>query len=282
MMVFSNSCGQCKVRDQALCGVLSDIELAPLADCGVQRKLARGETLVRAGDSAPVCANIQRGLMKISHINPAGQEVIVGLLWPGDFVGTPFRTERLAPHDVVALTPVSLCLFPQRHMERALIEHPSMERALLSRTLAELEAARTHCSKLARATALARVAGFIVESARRRDALGSERDSETVTTVELPLSRGEMADLLGLTIANSAHDDPNVYLDLRCPDGVIACAHLHVIGRHQPHDRVNERPHWHSLAVLVGDVLVQFVPFQDSEVVVPPGKSPPPPAIAAV
>jgi CRP/FNR family transcriptional regulator len=75
-----------------------------------------------------------------------------------------------------------------------------MERALLSRTLAELEAARTHCSKLARATALARVAGFIVESARRRDALGSERDSEIVTTVELPLSRGEMADLLGLTI----------------------------------------------------------------------------------
>jgi CRP/FNR family transcriptional regulator len=85
-------------------------------------------------------------------------------------------------------------------MERALIENPSMERALLSRTLAELEAARTHCSKLARATALARVAGFIVESARRTDTLGSERDSETVTTIELPLSRGEMADLLGLTI----------------------------------------------------------------------------------
>lgn len=200
MMVFSNSCGQCKVRDQALCGVLSDIELAPLAACGVQRTLARGETLVRAGDSAPVCANIQRGLMKISDINPAGQEVIVGLLCPGDFVGRPFRSEQPALHDVVALTPVSLCLFPQRHMERALTENPSMERALLSRTLAELEAARTHCSKLARATALARVAGFIVESARRRDALGSERDSEIVTTVELPLSRGEMADLLGLTI----------------------------------------------------------------------------------
>lgn len=195
MMVFTNSCGQCKVRDQALCGVLTDVELAPLAACGVQRKLARGETLVRAGDSAPVCANIQRGLMKISDINPAGQEVIVGLLWPGDFVGTPFRTEQPALHDVVALTPVSLCLFPQRHMERALVENPSMERALLSRTLAELERARTHCSKLARATALARVAGFILESVRR-----SEPHSETVTTIELPLSRGEMADLLGLTI----------------------------------------------------------------------------------
>jgi CRP/FNR family transcriptional regulator, anaerobic regulatory protein len=194
-MVFSNNCGQCKVRDQALCGVLSDAELAPLAACGVQRSLARGETLVRAGDPAPICANIQRGLMKISHINPAGQEVIVGLLWPGDFVGAPFRDDQAAPHDVVALTPVSLCVFPQRHMERSLIAHPTMERALLSRTLTELEAARTRVSQLARATALARVASFIGDALRR-----SEHDGETVTTIELPLSRGEMADLLGLTI----------------------------------------------------------------------------------
>ncbi|MCM0032206.1 Crp/Fnr family transcriptional regulator [Sandarakinorhabdus limnophila] len=197
-MVFGTSCKQCGVRGQALCGVLADEELAPLAACGVQRSLARGETLVHAGDQAPICANIQRGLMKISHINPAGQEVIVGLLWPGDFVGTPFAGGPPLPaaHDIVALTPVSLCQFPQARVERTMVAHPAMERALLSRTLAELGAVRTRLSRLARATALARVAGFITESAHR----SGVDDGETVTTIELPLSRGEMADLLGLTI----------------------------------------------------------------------------------
>ncbi len=202
-MVFGNSCKQCGVRGQALCGVLADEELAPLAACGVQRSLARGETLVHAGDRVPICANIQRGLMKISHINPAGQEVIVGLLWPGDFVGTPFAGGQPLPagHDIVALTPVSLCQFPQARVERTMVAHPAMERALLSRTLAELGAMRTRLSRLARATALARVAGFIVETARRQEAVGSAADDgETVTTIELPLSRGEIADLLGLTI----------------------------------------------------------------------------------
>lgn len=196
-MVFIHSCGKCLVRDSALCGVLSDAELAPLAASGVQRSLARGETLVRAGDPAPICANIQRGLMKISHVNPAGQEVIVGLLWPGDFVGTPFGLggDQPAPHDVVALTPVSLCVFPRQRMEQALMQNPAMERVLLGRTLTELEAARLRLCRLARATALARVAGFILETLHR-----SGGDGETVATIELPLSRGETADLLGLTI----------------------------------------------------------------------------------
>lgn len=197
-MVFGNSCRQCAVRETALCGVLADAALAPLAAGGVQRSLARGETLVRAGDTAAVCANIQRGLMKISHINPAGQEVIVGLLWPGDFVGTPFAGDESPPaaHDVVALTPVTLCQFPQARIERCMTEHPAMERALLARTMAALGDVRTRLSRLARATALARVAGFIVETAQRGDA----DDHETVPVIELPLSRGEMADLLGLTI----------------------------------------------------------------------------------
>lgn len=196
-MVFGTSCKQCDVRGTALCGVLHDDALAPLAAHGLHRTLGRGETLVRAGDPAPICANIQRGLMKISHTNPAGQEVIVGLLWPGDFVGTPFADSLNQPaeHDVVALTPVTLCVFPQPVMERALVTHPDMERQLLRRTLTELGQVRTRLSLMARATALARVAGFIAETARRHG--GNEGG---VTSIDLPLSRGEMADLLGLTI----------------------------------------------------------------------------------
>lgn len=195
-MVFGKSCSNCGVRNLALCGVLADQALAPLAAQGQQRKLARGESLIRAGDRMRLCANIQRGLMKICHINPAGQEVILGLLWPGDFVGTPFLDGSIAVHDVVAISPVLLCIFPQAAVERTMADHPLMERQLLTRTLAELGQVRTVLSRLARATALARVAGFIAETARRGD--GAAPDD--VRLIELPLSRGEMADFLGLTI----------------------------------------------------------------------------------
>lgn len=195
-MVFEQNCRQCAVRGSALCAALSDAQLLDLAAQGMQRRLARGEILVRAGDTAVPCANIQRGLMKICQTNPAGQEVIVGLLWPGDFVGAPFLAAAEAGHDVVALTPVTLCQFPARVMERALADHPAMERELLSRTMAELARLRARLGSLARATALARVAGFLIETAQRS---GSE-DGETITVIDLPLSRGEMADLLGLTI----------------------------------------------------------------------------------
>ncbi|WP_156255164.1 Crp/Fnr family transcriptional regulator [Sandarakinorhabdus oryzae] len=197
-MLFGKSCRQCVVRDAALCAALTDSQLEPLARCGVQRSLARGETLVRAGDPAPICANIQSGLLKISQISPAGQEMIIGLLWPGDFIGTPFMGDAAPPaqHDIVALTPVSLCQFPQAIMERALADHPMMERQLLRRTFTALGDVRGRISRLARATAQARVAGFLLETAHRQ----GDDDGETMLIIELPLSRGEIADLLGLTI----------------------------------------------------------------------------------
>lgn len=193
-MFFDHVCRQCAVRSSALCGVLPDDGLLALAGQGVQRRLARGEALVRAGDTTMPSANIQRGLMKICQTNPAGQEVIVGLLWPGDFIGAPFLAAAEAGHDVVALTPVTLCQFPTRVMEQAIAANPAMERELLARTLAELARLRLRIGHLARATALARVAAFIVETIQR-----SEQDG-AVTIIDLPLSRGEMADLLGLTI----------------------------------------------------------------------------------
>jgi CRP/FNR family transcriptional regulator len=195
-MLFTNNCRQCDVRDQALCAALPDERLAPFAAQGTQRRLARGQRLVHAGATHNPSANIQRGMMKISHTNPAGQDVIVGLLWPGDFIGAPFQAAASVGHDIVALTPVTLCQFPRHVIDQTLAANPAMERALLRRTLAEVERLRARLGSLARASALARVAGFLAETARR---CGAD-DGGSVASFDLPLSRGEMADLLGLTI----------------------------------------------------------------------------------
>lgn len=200
---MTRTCSDCGVRDSALCGSLNDEELAELGKLGVHRRLSRGDTLMRAGDPPLVCANIQSGVMKISSVTPDGSEAIVGLVYAGDFVGRPFAGP--SDHDVVALTDVELCVFPRAAFERTLADHRRMEHLLLERTLIELDRARRWLMRMGRATASARVAGFLDDIGRRLAAVNDcqrakpEKDGRGVA-FELPLSRGEIADLLGLTI----------------------------------------------------------------------------------
>lgn len=197
---MARSCDECGVRDRALCASLGDDELVTLGRLGVQRRLARGDTLIRAGDPPLVCANLQSGVMKIATLTPAGTESIVGLLYPGDFIGRPFATAN--EHDVIALTDVELCVFPRAMFERVLADHQRMEHLLLQRTLAELDRARRWLTRMGRATAAARVAGFLDDMGRRLAIPDCQRSGGVAQSMayDLPLSRGEIADLLGLTI----------------------------------------------------------------------------------
>ena len=201
---MARTCDDCGVRDSALCGSLTDAELGELSKLGVQRRLVRGETIMRAGDPPLVCANVQAGVMKIASVTAGGSEAIVGLVYPGDFIGRPFATA--SDHDVVALTDVELCVFPRAAFERALTDHKRMEHLMLERTMLELDRARRWLVRMGRATASARVAGFLDDMGRRlaavNDCQRQQVGAEPVrtTTFELPLSRGEIADLLGLTI----------------------------------------------------------------------------------
>lgn len=165
-----------------------------LAGLATPRRLVRGETLSHAGDAPISCANLQSGVMKIQAITKDGEAAILGLLYPGDFIGRPFSNIEL--HDIVALTDVTLCSFPKARFEAALSDHPALESLLLRRTLAELDRARGWLLRMGHSSAGARVAGFIEDMARRLGALGCD----TPVQLELPLSRGEIAELLGLTI----------------------------------------------------------------------------------
>ncbi|MBB6227043.1 Crp/Fnr family transcriptional regulator [Polymorphobacter multimanifer] len=169
--------------------------LAALARHGTQRQLARGETLAWAGDEAMVCANLQAGVMKLVAVTAGGEESIVGLLFPGDFIGQPFAGQH--GHAIVAATPVQICSFPRAAFAEALASQPQMEALLLERTMGELERTRHWLARMGRATATARVAGFLADVARRMGVLDC---SGAPMQTELPLSRGEMAELLGLTI----------------------------------------------------------------------------------
>ncbi|MBB5694983.1 Crp/Fnr family transcriptional regulator [Muricoccus pecuniae] len=183
------------VRDKSLCGSLNDEELITLNRIGRPRRLDRGETLVWAGDEALHCANLLSGVLKLSASTADGREQIVGLLYPSDFVGRPFAEE--AEHSVTALTEVELCVFPRKPFEAALENHVRMERLLLRRTLAALDEARARMLMLGRKSAEEKVASFLLDMAVH---LGCGKAAETEASFDLPLTRSQIADVLGLTI----------------------------------------------------------------------------------
>ena len=191
-------CTDCGVRDQALCGSLTDVELESLNRLGRRRRIARNEAFTWAGDDNLVCANLLSGVLKLSASTADGREQIVGLLYPADFVGQPFADK--VGYTITALTDAELCLFPREPFERVLSDHGRMERLLLQRVYAALDEARARIITLGRGTAGARVAGFLINVADRAASAGCRPFPDGPLTFDLPLARGEIADVLGLTI----------------------------------------------------------------------------------
>ena len=74
----------------ALCDGLDETALAALHQIGRRRRLRAGQAFGWFGDRASSCANLISGVLKVSRVEADGGIQIVGLLYPGDFVGTLF------------------------------------------------------------------------------------------------------------------------------------------------------------------------------------------------
>lgn len=189
-------CDSCAVRDAALCGSLDDGELAELHRIGRRRRVGRGETIAWAGEESRNCANILSGLFKLSASTADGREQTVGLLYPADFMGRPYAART--DYNVTALSEAEICVFPRSAFEETLERHGSLERELLRRTLTTLDEARARQLMLARQSAEERIARFLLDMAKKMG--GSRSTPDGPQTFDLPLSRGAIADVLGLTI----------------------------------------------------------------------------------
>lgn len=190
------TCADCAVRDSSLCASLDDVELRALNQLGTRRHLARGEALVWAGDDSIICGNLLSGVLKLSASTGDGREQVVGLLYPADFVGRPYAEQ--ADFTITAISDAELCVFPRGPFEQVLEDHARMERMLLQRTFAALDEARSRMLSLARMSAGEKVAGFLKDMAERAD--GCRATADGPVTFDLPLTRGEMAEVLGMTI----------------------------------------------------------------------------------
>ena len=195
-------CQSCTVRNRAICADLHTDEVALLNSIGSHRTLAAGEQLLWEGEEAVVVGTVAEGLLKLSTGTADGQEQIVGLVYPSDFVGRPFGS--IAPYGVEALVDSRICAFHRKDFDAFAREHPRLEHKLLERTLTELDRTRRWMLLLGRMDAEQKLATFLLEMVERLSGapgLNPElANGNIVPAFELPIARQQIADVLGLTI----------------------------------------------------------------------------------
>lgn len=186
-------CKACESRHRGVCGALSAEQLTRLNKHTARHPLDRGKAFHEIEKHMDRYANILSGVVKLTKLLPDGRQQIVGLQFAPDFVGRPFGDESRVSAEAGA--GVTVCSFPRRVIEDMIAESPELEHRLHEQALKELDEAWEWMLALGRKTAQEKVASFLHMIAVNSN---PEQDSAE-TAFELPLTRLEIADFLGLT-----------------------------------------------------------------------------------
>jgi CRP/FNR family transcriptional regulator len=205
---MANFCQACAIRNRAICAELDAAEIELLNSIGRRRHLSAGEQMLWEGGESVLVANVIEGVLKLSTRTGDGREQILGLAYSSDFIGRPFGDT--SPYGVEALTDACVCVFDRADFDRFAREHPRLEHKLLERTLAELDRTRRWMLLLGRMSAEEKLASFLLEMSERIGNSGCDSSQNSARSMQMPLTRQQIADVLGLTIETVSRQFSNL------------------------------------------------------------------------
>jgi CRP/FNR family transcriptional regulator len=174
-------------RPQAA-GVATDSVTAELDRAGTSLSVARGQIVVEAGEAASHVFKVTRGTLRAVRLLPDGRRYIAGFLSAGDFFGLTASDEYSL--SLEAIEDGAVVRYSRRGFESLLDRDPRLGRRFFSLMCRELSAAQDRLMLLGRKSAAERMASFLLAMADRTHA----------DAFELPMSRADIGDYLGLTI----------------------------------------------------------------------------------
>ena len=166
---------------EVLGGIISYVEYSP------------GQTIFLEADPAESLFVISTGCVRLHKLMADGRRQITGFMFASDFLG-------LALHDTYAttseaVTDVSVCRFMRREFESLLEEFPQLEKRLLQHSANELSAMQDQMLLLGRKSAQGKFGTFLMVLAHCAAKKGNQH-----VELELPMTRHDVADYLGLTV----------------------------------------------------------------------------------
>lgn len=190
-------CETCNGRGSSLCGNADPPALSELCALALPRQVRPGETIMRAGERPSFVANVLMGWVRLSKSLPDGRTQIIDVRGPGTFIGATFG--HASDITAEAVGDVLLCCLDTAEFEAILHRHPRFSHSYLLRVLEELQEARDWMVLLGCRSAKERVAAYLWRLLERSDPAEVASDG-----VEIPLSRGDLSQLVGLTLETTS------------------------------------------------------------------------------
>ena len=193
VIIEPQSCETCQIRSLTFCSALEGDEISHLSALVGHSSYAPHQAIFHETDAAEYVFNVTSGTVKLYKLLPDGRRQITGFLFAGDFLGIALN-ETYA-YTAEAVDEVTACRFPRRRLERLFDRYPRLEKHMLGMAVDELAAAQDQMLLLGRKSAREKVASFLTMLSRRQAGRGLDD-----TPIEVPMSRADIGDYLGLTI----------------------------------------------------------------------------------
>lgn len=187
--------------------------LVALERIGTRLSFSRNDEIYAEGDSCDCWYKVVSGTVRVCKLLADGRRHIGEFCFSGDCFGIDSSDNRL--YSAEAVDDVIVMRFWRNATERLIDRNPAVARLLRDAALRDLANAYGRTLLLGRMTAFQRVATFLLEMFERRD---------RTRALDLPMSRNDIADYLGLTIETVCRT-----LSLFKRDGVIATRNPHRI-----------------------------------------------------
>jgi CRP/FNR family transcriptional regulator, nitrogen fixation regulation protein len=188
-------------------------ELVALERIGTRHSYQRNEEVFADGDASDDWFRVVAGTVRTCRVLADGRRHVAGFHFAGDFFGIEGLALRSMSAEAVG--DVVVMRYPRKAIERLAEANPGLARRLREMAFEGLADAQERMLLLGRKTAPERVASFLLEVAQR-----GRRERR----VELPMSRYDIADYLGLTIETVSRT-----LSALKRAGAIALPSLHLV-----------------------------------------------------
>ena len=165
---------------------------------GRRRTFKAGEHLITEGEATDYVYDLLDGTVALVRNGSDGRRQILSFLGARQFLGA--ASTRNYPNLATALNDVTAISYPSAALERALDTTPGFAsefRRVLTRIL---EAAHDHVYTVGQRSAMERVASFLLYLRSNQARFHPEGPREKSIDIDLPMTRSDIADFLGLKI----------------------------------------------------------------------------------
>ena len=163
-----------------------------LSPIGMVMRLSPKDTLFWEGDSVDDIFQIVRGVACLYKLLPDGRRQVARFCHAGDIVG--LTTEDRYPYTADALSDLSVIRVSRSEVDERIDTEPAFRSLILAAVGEELSMAQRQLLLLGRKSASERVATFLKAMSEQAVRAGGDG-----ATVELAMTRVDIADYLGLT-----------------------------------------------------------------------------------